>query len=264
MKRATPPTRLVRMAAGTPNIDLEQRTIESVITTRAIARDGGVVLPRGIDTRHFEANPVVQARHGHGAGPKAMVVGRSLGLSRTERGMSSITQFANTELGREYAYLYGVNEEQEVFMRAWSFGWMPLELDYWNLAQARLNLGEDFDEAVLSTFDLRHDEVWVSVRSEMHEYSAVEVGADRGALSRAWNNGVRVAGELVAQLDLRNAETELAKLRSNQEELAGQVDRLQQDMQALRRDGAAAVTRGDTAELLERITRMAELVKGTS
>jgi len=259
-RRPEIPTNLIRMTAGTPQIDEEQRTIRNVITTRKLGRDGGIVMPQGIVTKFFEENPVVQAKHGRADSPRSSVIGRSLGLFTSESGMESLTQFADTELGREYAYLYGLNEKREVFMRAWSFGWETLEREYWTLAEARKYLGSDWDEDVVGIFEKRYDEIWVSKRSEMHEYSGVEVGADRAALSRALDDGVNAAGDVIARLDLTQAREELVALRSSVMNLAAinEVHRLTADMQALGRDGAAAATRGDTAGILQAIRDLKE------
>jgi hypothetical protein len=265
MKRSVEvPKRVVRVTTGTPEIDLEKRTIRSRIMTKLIARDGGIIKPEGIISRFFEANPVVLAIHGFGDELRSPVIGKSLGLERADVGMDSVTQFAETDLGREYGYLYGVNPKKEVFMRAWSFGWATLQMEWWNREEAKSYLGSLWDEDTAA----RLDTIWVAVKSEMHEYSAVAVGSDREALSRAFSDGVRAAGELISEMDLGEAKREIRALQErldtfgkSQGEVRSIVERLQKDMQALRDDGAAAVSRGDSAALLQELRAIGDLLK---
>jgi len=241
-----PPERLVRLARETPQMDVARRTIRSVIATRRIARDGGVVLTDGIDARAFAANPVVQALHGVSESGHSPVIGRALSLAINNRAVETLTQFADTELGREYAYLYGLNPDKEIYMRAWSFGWRTLATDRWDQARAARELGEDYDAG---DWPPGAAQIWVALRSEMHEYSAVPVGADRAALSRAHQSGIRLAGEIVAELDLAQAARDIAALKTLQEQQGQRIVEVEQQILALRRDGEAAAARGDTAML---------------
>lgn len=251
------PARLVRMMTGEPQIDLEKRTVNCTVTTKLLARDHGIVLPEGIITKFYEQNPVVRAEH---YGP---VIGRSLGLTKTPLGMDSITQFAETDTGLDYAYLYGCNEKHEVFMRAWSFGWRSLVTEIWGLDRARQYLGSLWDDETA----IGVNDVWVSVRSEMNEYSVVPVGADREALSRAFGGGVRSAGAIIAGMDLTAAQRQLQTLEDTfkdfvktQEDVRTQIAQLQKDIQALRRDGSAAAARGDSAEILNAVRELHQVV----
>ena len=262
------PARLVRVMGGTPNIDLEQRTIEATVATRLLARDGGILEPQGCITKAFAANPVVQAMHGFAPGGtgKFPVVGRCVAMKTDARGMVCQTQFAETDLGREAAYLYGVNPKREVFMRAWSFGWNNLSMRWLTLAEARTLLGADWDEETVPAFCRRYDEVWIAERSEMLEYSAVPVGADREALSRAFGGGVRLAGELIAGMDLRDAQAAITELRRDVDLLKcdqKRIGKIEQDIMALRGDGSAAAARGDTAGLLAELEAMKRSLQGS-
>jgi hypothetical protein len=201
----------------------------------------------------------VQRRHpGEGIG----VIGRSLGLATTKLGMDSVTQFADTELGREYGYLYGLNPAGEIFMRAWSFGWRTLEMDQWDVSRARSYLqGFGAWDEDLVTSAMRNMGVWVAVRSEMTEYSAVAVGADRQALSRAMGSGIRAAAEHVAHIDLLAARSMIAELKTISEETQEKVRKLESDVLALRGDGAAAAARGDTAGIVAELNDLIRLAK---
>jgi hypothetical protein len=231
--------------------------VRSVIATRLLARDGGIVLPSGILTKFFEQNPVVLARHAQNEDSSSPVIGRSLGLLANERGMESVTQFADTELGREYAYLYGVNPMKEVFMRAWSFGWRTLAQEWWTRERAQQFLGADWDEETAAGLE----QVWVAVQSEMHEYSAVPVGADRAALSRAFGAGVRTAGQLIVGLDLAEAQREIAQLKFIQGETSQRFAKLEAQLQAQISHGAAAADPGDSAEVLAAIRELTALAR---
>lgn len=257
MKRnIQPPARLER-AASAETIDLEARTIEATVATRLLARDGGIVQPRGIVTRAFEANPNVLAMHAGGIMTgRFPVVGRCVALQATDRGLMARTQFADTEMGREIGYLYGINPKKEVFCRGWSFGWNTLQMRVVTLDEARTLLGSDWDEELVPAMCRRFNEVWIAEKSEMLEYSAVPVGADRAALSRAFSDGVRAAGEMVAHLDLKQAHEELGDLKREHGDLSARVERMEKQIQALCRDGSAAAARGDSAGLLKAIEQL--------
>lgn len=254
MKTKTAPERLLRAMEPEIDVDLAARILRRArFVTRRLASDGGIVDPQGINVRFFQANPVVLARHGLSDEVRSPVIGRSLGLSATRDGMESMTQFADTDLGREYAYLYGVNEKREVYMRGWSFGWTTVEMDWLPLAQARSWLGADWDDDLVPPAVRSTGEVWLARKTILNEYSAVPVGADRAALSRAWTEGVRLAGGLIADLELRDATTLLKTLQEQTETDRARLAKIEAEIQALRRDGAAAAARGDSAELVAEI-----------
>jgi hypothetical protein len=244
------------MMTGEPQIDLEKRTVNCTVTTNS----SPAIWYRSARRHHHQvlrAEPVVRAEHN---GP---VIGRSLGLTKTPLGMDSITQFAETDTGRDYAYLYGCNEKHEVFMRAWSFGWRSLVTEIWGLDRARQYLGSLWDDETA----IGVNDVWVSVRSEMNEYSVVPVGADREALSRAFGGGVRSAGAIIAGMDLTAAQRQLNTLEDTfkefvktQEDVRTQIAQLQKDIQALRGDGSAAAARGDSAEILNAVRELHQVV----
>lgn len=252
------PERLVRMTAGQPDIDLEGRQMTFRVTTRLLARDGGIVLPEGIVTKWYESNPVVGIRHmlADWDSPRPLVAGRALTLERDARGMSSRMQFADSELGREWGYLYGLNPEGEVYMRAVSFAWSTMARETWTIDEAREYLGEDWDEDAVPEMSRRYNEVWVAKRSEMHEYSLVEVGADREALSRALSDGVRTAGEILTRMDLGAARREIDNLKQEGAQTGKRLAKLEADLQALAGDGAEAARRGDSSALLGQVREL--------
>ena len=254
------PVRLVRAMSDKVEVDVKNRILKrAVFVTRFIASDGGIVIPGGINVKPYTENPVVLSMHGHGE--TFPVVGRSLGLKVNDVGMESQTQFADTAVGRELAYLYGVNDAGEVYARGWSFGWDNVAVETWTLDRALATVPEQ-DPDTIPAWVRRMNEVWVAIRSVMNEYSAVPLGADRKALSRAWAGNVALAGRMIASLDLEDAQNELAALRARMESQGATIERLEKDIQALRRDGAAAAARGDSAEVLDRVRRLSALVCG--
>lgn len=257
-----PPERLVRAMAADVDVDVEQRILRrAMFMTRSLANDGGIVVPAGLSVRHFQENPVVLAMHGRTE--QFPVVGRSLALRTVPLGMESETQFADTELGREIAYLYGVNERKEVYARAWSFGWDSTQVETWTLDRAKDWLGQDWDEELVPPAAKRWDEVWVATKSVLNEYSAVAVGADRKALSRAHTEqGIRLAGELVAEIDLGEASRKLAELERTQGLAEERILRLERDIQALRSDGASAAARRDSEAIAAELRELCAVAQG--
>lgn len=243
--------RMIRMMATEIEVDVAQRILKrATIVTRGIASDGGIVDPAGIVVRFYQENPQVLAMHGFITGEHSPVIGRSLGLVPTAFGMESQTQFADTELGREYAYLYGVNEKKEVYSRGWSFGWNTTEIETWPLAKARAWLGADYNEDLLPRHVRERGEVWVAKKSVMNEYSAVAMPADRKALSRAMADGIRTAAALVSEIDLSAALAAIAELRETHLQDQARIARLEREVLALQGDGAGAALRGDTSAIL--------------
>lgn len=257
------PERLVRAMGAEVEVDVASRTLKrALFVTRAIASDGMIVVPDGINVRFFQENPVVLAIHGRT--DKFPVCGRSLGMKGTREGMESVTQFADTELGRELAYLYGVNEKREVYARGWSFAWSTKKYETWTVEHAKQWLGADWDPALVPEWVVRNDMVDVVLECVMNEYSAVPLGADKKALSRAYGEaGNRTAAAWLADLDLTEALDLIRRLERQGETNKRKLEQLEQDIQALRRDGASAATRGDSDAILRELDGMIAQVRMT-
>lgn len=255
------PVDLVRMMDEHPEIDETQRTITARVATRRLASDGGIVLPTGISTKFYDQNPVVLARHGFTGGAQSPVIGRCLSVEVDSTGMIARTQFADSELGREYAYLYGLNEKREVYMRAWSFAWDHVQVDWLDVAAARAFLGAEWDEdmwqAVLRQREAYDEEVgdfvWVGKRTLMKEYSAVPIGADRSALTTALRSGIRAAGTVLGTIDFEETRAELVRIEEENvknDNALRMVRAFRQELKALQGDDADAALRGDSSALL--------------
>jgi hypothetical protein len=252
--------RIVRTMADAPEMDLEQRILRRVVVaTRRLASDGWIIEPMGIDLSRYVENPIVTADHDPVTGKIGEVIGRSLSLERDTLGLISATQFADTEKGREYAYLYGLNAKKEVFMRAWSIEGSILARASLSFGQAQSLLGPLWDQNMADILRAKGaTAVSIADKFLMRTYAATGVGADRGALTRACGEGVRVAGELVATLDLVEIRREMNLLRK---EFTTKIETFEQQLLALRGDGAAAAARGDTAELLDQLRELSELAR---
>jgi hypothetical protein len=241
--------------------DLQKRTLRHVIMTDGLASDGGIILPEGMALTRFLANPIVTARHGgDGNIVRPTVIGRSIALEPSAHELWSVTQFADTELGREYMYLYGLNTSGETYMRAWSIEAPIYEKSVMSVQRAKSLLGVAIDEEKLPAPVKKAGTLWVGIRSELVSYGAVNVGADRGALTRAMREGIVVAGSLLANMDLQEAKCELDSLRSETATMKQQIVKLEEDLLALRRDGAAAAARGDTAAVIREIQALRSLL----
>ena len=260
-----PPTiRALTPTAKEPTIDLEKRTILSEFVTRSLARDGGILDPAGAVLKYYLENPVVLARHGLDREQQAPVIGRTLAMEQTPKGITATVQFAETDLALDYARLHGVNEKKEVYMRGWSVSWDSAEYEAWSLEDAQAWLGADWDEDAVPQWLRNSGIVWYAGRWELTEFSSVEVGCDRNALSRAHKAGVRLAGEIITRQDLTEARGLLAGLAEFASCIAlkSELRALSRRMRALAGDGAAAGSRGDTAELLDDIRRLARQLNG--
>ena len=255
-----PPEQLARAMGEEVEVDVAKRILKrAVFMTRMVASDGGIVIPEGINAKFWGQDPVVLAKHNMTwEESKSNVIGRSLSLGSIADGMEAAVQFADTEFGRDYAYLYGVNEEREVYARGWSFSWTTLENTTWTVDEARAWVGEElWDDDLVPGWARREDAIWVSKRSLMHEFSCVELGADKLALSRAFNDkGIRAAGNIITTIDLNEASTQLSTIRAGQKETDSQVKELEGKILALSSDGSAAAARGDTAEILQMVSEL--------
>lgn len=262
---------IIREMNAAPDMDLENRILKSVVvSSECLATDGAMILLKGLNTDMFRANPNVTAKHGSPQELTSSVIARALQLNVQGRFLVSEVQFAETELGKEYAYLYGLNEKQEVYMRGWSVDALIIASEAWTFDQAKSYLGNDWSNEMAEIVKKKQTQVNVVTRSVMKNFGAVEVGADRRALSRACAAGVKVAGEIISRIALAEAQGLIAELKAQlntlktqteNEFLRMELEALRKQTQALGSDGAAAAARGDTAELLNELQKLREIVK---
>jgi hypothetical protein len=249
--------------------DIEKRILRNVrFVTRSIAQDGGVVLPAGLRTDIFEAAGEVLARHGIAAGDvRPPNIGRAIAIRTNERYAEIDVQFADTQLGREYAYLYGVNADGEngagiPYARGWSFGWNDIETSSWGLAQAKRELGEDYDEELLPDAVLKKRSVWVVKRGLLKEVSATPKRADLRSLTRAWEqHSIREAAHLVHAIQMDEAVATIAELTREREMDRTRIAALERDVAALRGKASPPAALGDGGELLRELTALREEIR---
>jgi hypothetical protein len=246
-----------------PDVDVEKRILRrAVIATRSLASDGYIIDPAGLDLADYLKNPVVEARHGNGVESDATVIGRAIEISAGDAEVVTAIQFADTRLGQQYAYLYGVNPERDVFMRAWSVDVDIIETRPIGLSVARqFAAGADWNEDHAQALARKSGSLKLAEKTRLVAFSAVAVGADRGALTRAWSAGNEAAGTIISRIDLDAASAEISALKISQESANAKIEHLENEILALRRDGAAAAARGDTAELVERVRALARALR---
>ena len=256
--------RFVVMNQRQVDVDLEQRILRSVVfATRGIAQDGGVVLPGGLRTDVFEASPEILARHGVATGQvNPPNIGRALSIRTSEREGVIDVQFADTELGREYAYLYGVNTERIPYARGWSFGWNDIETTTWGLAQAKRELGDDFDADLIPEMALKKRAVWVVKRALLKEVSAAPRRADLKALTRAWqDHNIREAANLVHTLQMDEAVETIAELKQERELDQKRIAHLERDVAALRGAASPPAALSDGGDIVRELTALREAIQ---
>lgn len=108
--------------------DPDERTLEFVITTGAVDRDGDIIEPEGWELDNFLANPVVLWSHSHWDPP----VARAIEITQTADGLTALAQFptrAELEIGPNEPFFPGTvyNLLRQGYLSATSVGFMPLE-----------------------------------------------------------------------------------------------------------------------------------------
>lgn len=256
--------RYVAITAATRPVEMDigKRILRgAVFATTGLASDGAIVLPEGIDATQYLRNPVVTDRHQTNLADPARPndprpIAATLELDRAETEMIAAIQFADTELGREYAHLYGLNDAGTVFMRGWSIEGVMAEVSNVGFDAARKIAGPFWHEELAKRLARRASHVRVATRFEMKLVAAAAVGADRDALTRAARDGIGAAWELVARADFEQAENIIGDLQADNAAMRERIARIERDMQAMRADGASAGARGDSGAILSEIREM--------
>jgi len=257
-------TRLISIPDRPVQADLEKRILRGVVfVTRGIASDGGVVLPLGLRTDIFEKGGEILARHGMATpDPRPLNIGRPVGLEMSEREGVVEIEFADSELGREYAYIYGVNDTRTAYARGWSFGWDPVETTTWGLAQAQRELGADYDPDLVPDSVVRKRSVWVTVRGLLREVSATPRRADAKALTRAWEEGgIREAARLAHGLQMAEAGDLIATLREERDTDRRRIVALERDVAALRGAATPPAALGDGGDVVRELEALLAVVR---
>jgi len=108
-------------AAPPISIDVEERTIEVVMSTSSVDRDGDIVVTKGIGLKDYLENPVVLWAHNSSIPP----IGKILDIVKEDNLMRGTVKFANTPMAEEIFQLYVGG-----FLKTWSIGFGYKEMDY--------------------------------------------------------------------------------------------------------------------------------------
>lgn len=255
-------------AADRPvDIDLEKRLLRgAVFATTGMASDGAIILPSGIAVEAYARNAAVTDRHQILPGQKAAQNPRTIGvateLASDDWELTATVAFADTDAGREFAHLYGVNEERRAYMRAWSIEGGIVERAQVDFKTARTIAGPYWSEDLAARLEKRTHRVLVATRFDMRLVAACAIGADRDALTRAARDGNGAALDTIARIDFEEASDAIETLQRDFSEWRERIARLEQDMQALRGDGASAAARGDSDALLREARALLALARG--
>jgi hypothetical protein len=242
--------------------DLEQRILRgAVLLTTGLASDGALVLPSGVDLERYQKNAVVTDRHtvNEGQAVDAVVIGNAMALAQSDLEIMASIKFPDTQAGRDFAHLYGVNEKKEAFMRAFSVELPMIDTRSISFEEARKISAQYWDASLAERMARKVGRVILVTRSEIKSVAAVPVGADRGALTRAEKDGCVTAGRILAGLDLDQSDRTIETLRMELAAQGSRLQKLEEDVLALRRDGTAAAARGDTAEVLARLHELTQI-----
>lgn len=103
-------------------LDEANRIIEMVGSDESFDRVGDKMYMSGADLTNYQKNPVIIANHNYGYTEKPSVIGRALDVKVVGSKMIFKVQFAETDNGKEWFYLYS-----NKYMNASSIGFIPKE-----------------------------------------------------------------------------------------------------------------------------------------
>ena len=141
-------------------LDEANHIIEMVGSTEDYDRVGDKMLMTGAKLQNYLKNPVILANHNYGDSERPTVIGRALSVVIQNSQLIFKIQFADTDNGREWFYLYSNG-----YMNASSIGFIPLKY------KPNDQGGYDFKE-------------W-----ELLELSLVAVPCNPNAIQRAFEDG---------------------------------------------------------------------------
>jgi len=103
-------------------LDEANRIIEMIGSDESYDRVGDKMYMSGADLTNYKNNPVIIANHNYGYTEKPSVIGRALDVNIVGSKMIFKIQFAETDNGKEWFYLYS-----NKYMNASSIGFIPKE-----------------------------------------------------------------------------------------------------------------------------------------
>jgi len=179
------------VVADDAETDDAARTETSFITVDCVDRDKEIVLPRGMDLRQFQKNPIVPFAHAYDALP----VGRCLWLKRESRGKGegilAKTQYAAMPAG-------------------WQGEWFPAAV--FALIQQGILKGKSIGFLPLEARPPKEDEIkarpdWAGCRlifpkTVLLEYSIAPVPANPDALVQAVGKGLKIPQRMLDEMGI--------------------------------------------------------------
>ena len=179
------------VVADDAQTDETARTETSFITVDCVDRDKEIVLPRGMDLRPFQKNPIVPFAHAYDALP----VGRCLWLKREARGKGEGI-LAKTQYAQPPA--------------DWNGEWFPSAV--FALIQQGILKGKSIGFLPLEARPPKEDEIkarpdWAGARlifpkTVLLEYSIAPVPANPDALVQAVNKGLRIPLRMLEEMGI--------------------------------------------------------------
>lgn len=164
------------------DINVAEKTITAVVSTKAIDRMGESLEPSGVDLKNFRKNPIVAWAHDYAMLP----IGKALWVKKSDKGIISKVKFADHEFANEVFNLY-----KEGFLHAFSVGFIP----------------KDWENGDGKKTPFRTYTKW-----EMLEYSAVPIPANPEALTLAVQKGVvhddRIIDDIQKAIDTEEGDEE--------------------------------------------------------
>ncbi|MBZ9615304.1 HK97 family phage prohead protease [Clostridium estertheticum] len=115
-------TKVLQMNWQVKVLDEANRIIEMIGSDESFDRVGDKMYMAGADLTNYLNNPVIIANHNYGYTEKPSVIGRALDVKIVGSKMIFKIQFAETENGKEWFYLYS-----NKYMNASSIGFIPKE-----------------------------------------------------------------------------------------------------------------------------------------
>lgn len=208
-------------------LDEANRIIEMIGSTEDYDRVGDKMLMSGAKLQNYLKNPVILANHDYGYNEKPTVIGRALNVKVENSQLIFKIQFADTDNGREWFYLYANG-----YMNASSIGFIPTKY------QGNDQGGYDFIE-------------W-----ELLELSLVAVPCNPNAVQRAFNEG-RISKSLYDAINKNEEEIEDMTKKEVEELISKAVDNKVNDIKKNYEDDI----KSKTEEITKLNTQIADLEK---
>lgn len=183
------PEKLATYIAKIDDVDREKQTMVVKISTDKTDRDNEVIVPKGISLKPFRANPVVLWAHKYDEPP----IAKALWTKMNDQGeMLSKPQFMQRSPSNILANFSA--DVYELYLN-----------DYLNAWSVGLAMVKGQSPSAPTDEELKERPDWAGVdyvwrKTELLEFSAVPIPANRDALTIARSKGLHVPDEMLAML----------------------------------------------------------------